>query len=177
MFSRIPDHRRTHARRYDLAQLLFFCVLGIMSGAHSYRRLHLFIDEHFERLSQTFDLHKWRKPPAYSTIRNIIQGIDKNELELAFREYSLQIAGLDPKQLVFISLDGKTLRGSFDHFADQAALQLFSVFLSGKDIILAHEDIEEQKTNEIPVAQDLIKELGLKSCVFTLDALHCQKKL
>jgi nucleoside-diphosphate-sugar epimerase len=42
------------------------------------------------------------------------------------------------------------------------------------NIILAHEEIEA-KTNEIPVAQELIQKLGLTDCVFTFDALHCKK--
>ena len=34
-----------------------------------------------------------------------------------------------------------------------------------------------EKTNEIPTAQALIKELGLpEGSVYTLDAVHCQKK-
>jgi predicted transposase YbfD/YdcC len=43
-------------------------------------------------------------------------------------------------------------------------------------IILAHEEIEE-KTNEIPVSQKFFEELWVKWMIFTLDALHCQKKL
>ena len=43
------------------------------------------------------------------------------------------------------------------------------------NIILAHEKIEE-KSNEIPAAQKMIRELGLRDCIFTLDAVHCQEK-
>jgi hypothetical protein len=98
-------------------------------------------------------------------------------LEKSFREYSQKIRGLDQKKNIFLSIDGKTLRGSFDHFEDQKAVQILSVFLNGENIIIAHEEIEEQKTNEIPIAQELIKELNIEGCVLTLDALHCQKKL
>ena len=66
------------------------------------------------------------------------------------------------------------LRGSFDHFADKKAIQILSAFASDSHIILAHEEIDT-KTNEIPMAQKLMKELGISGCVFTLDALHCQK--
>ena len=50
----------------------------------------------------------------------------------------------------YIAFDGKTLRGSFDHFNDKKAIQVFSAFGSG-NIIIAYEEIE-QKTNEIPTA-------------------------
>jgi predicted transposase YbfD/YdcC len=39
--------------------------------------------------------------------------------------------------------------------------------------VLGHVLIED---HEIGAAQRLIQELGLAGCVFTLDALHCQKK-
>ena len=51
-----------------------------------------------------------------------------------------------------------------------------SFFDTEQEIILAHEKIDE-KTNEIPVFQRLLKELELENIVYTLDALHCQKKL
>ena len=40
---------------------------------------------------------------------------------------------------------------------------------------MAHVELDD-KTNEIPVAQALIAELHLQGCLFTFDALHCQKK-
>jgi len=161
---------------YDLSHLLLFSMLGILSGARSYRQLHTFFKIRLKVLKKHFKV-KWKKPPAYSTIRVVLQNIDTKDLEKAFREYSALITKLDGKDNVFISLDGKVLRGSFDHFEDKAAMQLFSVFLGGQDIILAHETIAENKTNEIPIAQQLIEELELTGCILTLDALHCQKKL
>jgi predicted transposase YbfD/YdcC len=41
-------------------------------------------------------------------------------------------------------------------------------------IVLAHVMVAE-KSNEIPAAPELIEALGLKDCLFTLDAEHCQK--
>jgi hypothetical protein len=75
----------------------------------------------------------------------------------------------------FIGCDGKVLRGSFDHFKDQKAIQILSAFVSNSQIILAHEEIAT-KTNEIPTAQALMEALGLSGYIFTFDALHCQKK-
>jgi hypothetical protein len=80
------------------------------------------------------------------------------------------------KAEISIAVDGKVLRGSFDSFEDKKAIQVLSFFDTLNGLILAHEIIDE-KTNEIPVFQRLIKELGLGDVVYTLDALHCQKKL
>jgi predicted transposase YbfD/YdcC len=40
--------------------------------------------------------------------------------------------------------------------------------------VLGHLMVDE-KSNEIPAAPELIEALGLKGCVFTLDAEHAQK--
>jgi len=75
-----------------------------------------------------------------------------------------------------VGLDGKSLRGSFDHGKGKSMLQLLSAFCTDTQLILAHVDIAD-KTNEIPTAQKLIKELGLpEGTLYTADALHCQKK-
>lgn len=175
IFSEIPDHRRTQGLRYELSHILFFSVLAILCGANSYRDIETFIAVHFKKLKKKFNL-RWKRPPSYSTIREVLQGTDSTELEKAFRKYSEKIAKLDSKKYLFVNFDGKTLRGSFDHFNDQEAIQVFSAFLTDQKIILAHENIEGRKTNEIPIAQKLIKELNLQNFVFTADAMHCQKK-
>lgn len=175
IFEQIPDHRRAEGRRYDLAHILLFTVLAIASGADSYRQVALFIKNHFPTLKKQFKLN-WTKAPSYTGLRKIIQGVKPKALEKALRAYAKLIAQLDPTRYQLISLDGKTIRGSFDHFHDQKAIQVFSAFLTSQQIILGHEMIPDKKTNEIPVAQRLIKELGLTNCLFTMDALHCQKK-
>ena len=175
LFHEIPDNRQGSWVFYDLPNVLFFSILAIMSGANSYRTIHSFIKIHFPKLKEKFKL-KWERCPAYTTLRNIIQGVDGKDIEIAFRKHSKIISKLDSSKYKVIAMDGKVLRGSFDHFCDQKAIQIFNVFLTEQNIILAHEEIEE-KTNEIPVAQDLVNKLGLSSCIFTMDALHCQKKL
>ena len=59
--------------------------------------------------------------------------------------------------------------------ADQRAAQVLSAFTHTQQLILGHVSIQE-KSNEIPAAQQLIEALGLRGRVFTLDAEHCQKK-
>jgi predicted transposase YbfD/YdcC len=169
----IKDHRRGQGRRYQLGHILLFSILAISSNATSYRKVHTFIKSHYEMLDKTFGLN-WKRIPAYTTVRAIIQGTTSDEIEASFRKYSDFLASNDLEKW-FVSFDGKVLRGSFDHFQDQNAIQVLSAFLTGQRIILAHEEIA-RKTNEIPTAQELIAELGLSNCIFTFDAINCQEK-
>jgi hypothetical protein len=69
-----------------------------------------------------------------------------------------------------VALDGKTLKGSFDHLNDQKAAQALSAFASDAAILLAHTEIDV-KSNENPAAQQMIAVLGLSGVLFTADTL------
>lgn len=171
----LRDHRRSQGQRYSLKHVVLFSIMSLLSNSKSYRDISRYINLHFSVLQHDFSL-KWKRPPSYTTIRNILQGIDGAELEACFRAYSQSfLVAKDSKSLVSIAADGKTLRGSFDNFEDKKTTQILSFFESEQRIILAHECIDE-KTNEIPVVQKLLQELELTDYLYTMDALHCQKK-
>jgi len=189
----VPDPRRAEGKLYKLPHVLLFSILAIVAGCNSYRGVErrrspdivTFIDVHRRRLNMAFGLN-WRRAPAHTAIRYILQGLDPAGVEAAFRRHAalLQAARATPGQ-GSIALDGKTLRGSveprgspgFDKFHDRAAAQVLSAFVTDTALVLAHVDIAE-KSNEIPAAQALLAELGLApGAIVTLDALHCQKNI
>jgi hypothetical protein len=71
---------------------------------------------------------------------------------------------------------GRLLRGSFDAFSDRKATHMLSALRQADQIVLGHLMVDE-KSNEIPAAPELIEALGLKDCLFTLDAEHAQKNI
>lgn len=173
----IPDSRRAEGKIYGQVGVILFSILAMLSGARSYRQIHTLIRARLALLNAAFPDAALRRAPAYTSVRGILQRIDPAELEQAFRRHAegLDRAGVDAPSR-FIAIDGKTLRQSFDAFADRKAAHVLSAFAVDHQIILAHEVIDE-KSNEIPAAQALIAALGLSGRVFTLDAMHCQKNL
>src|ERR671927_75012 len=171
----IPDPRRRQGQRYGLAHLLLFSVLAVLTGATSYRRIRLFIGVHRERLNAAFGA-RFRRAPAVNTLRALLHALDPAELEAAFRRHAeqLDVVPSAPGRRV-VALDGKTLRGSFDHLDDRAAAQVLSAFAGEAALILAHQEIAEG--DEVAAAQALIEQLGLRGVLFTADALHCQKNV
>ena len=172
----VPDPRRAQGQLYKLPYVLLFAILAIVCGCNSYRGVVTFIAVHRRRLNAAFGLN-WRRAPAHTAVRYILQGLDPAGVEAAFRRHAalLQAARATPGQ-GSIALDGKTLRGSFDKFRNRAA-QVLSAFATDTALVLAHIDIAE-KSNEIPAAQTLLAELGLApGAIVTLDALHCQKNI
>ena len=176
--SAIPDHRRAQGRMYDLGHLLFFGIMAVLSGATSYRKIQRFIAAHRERLNELCGLH-WKRAPAHTSIRYALLGLDPKEVEAAFRRHAAELDGERDHDLACIAMDGKTLRGSFDHFQDRKAAQVLSALATDTTLVLGHlwiTDEDGDKDHEIQAAQQLIAALGLSDRLFTLDALHTQKK-
>lgn len=173
VFSELRDVRRAQGKRYALEPLLCAIVMSMLAGSQSLRTIEAFIEEQLANLNRLFGT-RWRKAPCWVAIRDFLLGLDEQELERAFREHAHRQVSPPPGRQ-FIAIDGKALRGSADRVKDIAARQLVSAFNHDGLIVLGHIEVDD-KSNEIPAAQALIESFGLSGLVFTLDALHCQKK-
>lgn len=172
----VPDHRRGQGKRYDLGSLLLFSIMAVLSGATSYRKIQRYIDAHRERLNQLCGIN-WKRAPAHTSIRYALQGLEADDVEKSFRDHSLNLQK-NSSEHGSISMDGKVLRGSFDHFEDRKAAQVVSALASDTHLVLGHiwiTDDDGDKQHEIQAVQELIKGLGVSGQLFTLDALHTQK--
>ena len=134
----VADPRRAQGRRYPLPDLLLFTVLALMSGARSYRGIITFLDERRELLNQHFGV-ALKRAPAVNTLRTVLQSLDGEALERAFRHHAKDLlsiveAARETDGRPTIALDGKTLRGSFDHINDRKAAQTLTAFASSSAI-------------------------------------------
>ena len=175
LLATIPDPRRAEGKLYLLPHVLLFSILAIVSGANSYRGVRTFIKMHRVKLNKAFKI-SWKRPPAHTAIRYILQGLEAAEVEKAFREHAARLNNVAASPGArAVAFDGKTLKGSFDNFNDARARQVLSAFAADTALVLAHIEIDE-KSNEIPAAQKLLEELNLADRIVTCDAMHCQKK-
>ncbi len=179
LLSQIPDPRRAQGKKWQLGPVLVATILAALSRATSYRKVHSFIEMHRKRLNKAFGFG-WKKAPAYSAIRTILHSLDPDEVERVFRRHAAMLssgdAGQDVEALPVVAIDGKTLRHSFDAFNDRKAAHVLGAFAVDDVLILGHLQVDD-KSNEIPAAQQMIEALALEGRLFTLDAMHCQKKL
>ena len=88
----VPDPRRAQGQLYKLSHVLLFAILAIVTGCNSYRGVErrrspdivTFIAVPRRRLNAAFGL-KWRRTPAHTAVRYILQGLDPVAVEAAFR--------------------------------------------------------------------------------------------
>jgi predicted transposase YbfD/YdcC len=175
MLSCVTDCRRQQAKRYRLANILMFCILGFLCGAKSYKTLCSFIEERFALLQAAFP-STMKRAPVPSTLWRIIGLVDGATLEAVFRRHAMsQHAALGGGPGEVVAYDGKSLTGSYDTAGETKRSQLLRAFAVGSKIILGHVAIMV-KSSEIPAMQALVRELGLAEVLCTADAMHCQLK-
>lgn len=174
MLSSASDKRSRHGQRHELSDVLMMCIMGIMSGYYGYRELGRFVKNHAQEFQKTFRL--LHKVPTHVTIRSILQQVDFDSLNQAFNEWAKQFVPMCTKDAK--AIDGKAISSTISNYntSYQNFVSLISIFAVERGIVLRTEKIENQKESEIPTVQELIKALDAKGEVFTIDALHCQKK-
>lgn len=206
-FGTIPDHRKKNGKIFQLEYILLFSLLAVLSGATGYASIADWINAKESTLRKVFEI-KWIRFPKKSGLQKIFVALDKNELEKMFRAYMLQEAGFNslsstnsnsnsnsktktktktkstPNNNLQIAIDGKTLRGSHNNIEDVSAINLISIFLVEKQLILGHVEVQNKESEMTGVRDNILsdeslvsnlKSLGIK--ILTVDALHCQKKL
>ncbi len=157
-----------------MRHLLLFSVLATLAGATSYQKIIAFIALRRERLNAIFGAC-FRRAPAVNTLRHLFLVLGGDDLEAAFRRHARYLNAQNaPKALRMVALDGKTLRGSFDHLTDRKAVHVFSAFASDAALILAHQELAGAP-DEVAAVPQLMAELGVTGVLFTANALHCQK--
>jgi len=104
-----------------------------------------------------------------------MQNIDFNEFTKIFYKWSTKYVKI--KKQDWISIDGKGINGTITNKCTklQKFTNLVSVFASKQKQVLTAGKVNN-KSNEIPLVQELVTKLDLEGVVFTIDALHCQKK-
>ena len=76
-----------------------------------------------------------------------------------------------------IAFDGKAIRGTGVECKAHSFLQTLSAYATESGVTLAQESIEyEDKTNEIPVMQNMLEIMNIEGKIITGDPMHCQKE-
>lgn len=175
-FEKIPDARRGAGQRHNQTLILVLVLMSTMSGCFGYRATGDFIGRNREALLKYLKPHKGRLP-SFDTVRRVLMNMDFCEVNRQFRAWAAQYVVI--KKGEWISVDGKAIGGTSVRQSQkqkQDFVSLVSVYCSKQNLVLANGELRNAKQSEIPLVQSLIEALHLEGVVFTLDALHCQKK-
>jgi len=153
-FSALEDPRQSAKVAYPLFDILFLTLCAVMTGAEGWEDI------------EDFGVHRlsWLQKrgffpngiPVHDTIARVI-------------------AHLNPKKLQQ-SIDGKTLRGSWQPGERGSAIHMVSAFSCHSALVLGQVKTDD-KSNEISAIPELLAMLELKGCLVSIDAMGCQKDI
>ena len=168
----LEDNRRKQGQRHSIEVSLMIVIMATMSGFIGYRAIGDFVNRYKRELLEYLKPKKDRLP-SYPTVRRILMGIDTDKFREIFDKWMLGY--LELKDGDWISIDGKAIRGTKQSEEDKKLAHLVSFFKNdSKEVITARKTFD--KSNEIPLVQEMLKEFPLKNLIFTMDAMHCQSE-
>lgn len=171
----VKDFRTSDGQRHPLWLVLLIVLMGTMSGYVGYRGLGDFVSRHHSALIETLKIRKQRLP-SYSTIRRVMMGIDFGEFVDLFNQWAASEVKLEKND--WLAIDGKSIKGTvtqtFNEY--QNFVSIVSAFSQQQGVVVSLAKLDNSQGSEIHTVQALIQALQLEGVVFTLDALHCQKK-
>lgn len=172
---RVADPRARRGRRHELTCVLAVAVVAVLAGARNFRQIGSHAQDLpaglLTALGARFCLRaRARVAPSESRLRWVLQNVDAAALDLLIGSWLREWACRDVDGDLVIALDGKVLRGAWDHTGQ---VTLFSAVLHTGGITIAQIRIPN-KTNEITQVGALIEGIDADYALITVDAAHTQ---
>lgn len=180
LFDEVLDFRQVNKVKYKLNDILLLAMLVILeTKSQSFMYIAKYIEVNHKKY-ENLGLIEEGNYPSHDTFRRIFSLLDATSFKEAtiLRLYEfLKEIEVAQKGLVHIGIDGKTVNStgrSSDSKNPHRNYNVLNVYSSTLNTCLYSEVIDD-KTNEIPVSQDILSIMDLNKVVVTADALHCQK--
>jgi predicted transposase YbfD/YdcC len=167
-FLELADPRQDNIR-HDLYEVLIIALCTMLCGGEDCSDMAV-----FGRAKEPFlrgFLRLRHGIPSHDTFSRVFRRLDPKPFHSCFTQFMRRFAeGLEG----VIAVDGKSLRGSFDHAAGKSPLHMVHAWAVGQRLLLG-QLATDAKSNEITAVPKLLAMLSLKGCIVTADAMNCQR--
>ena len=180
----VGDGRVEGMTVYPLPYILLLAFLAVLAGANGWTDMEDFSNSYKTKLNGILPQYKGLAVPSHDTFRRVFGIIDPKNLQRATAEFLVQAIilikkalGIQDNGLRQLGFDGKEQNGTGRKYGtDQkiANLQTLHCYDISNGICLHSVPIDD-KTNEIPVTQQLLSTMNLINCVVTFDAMNTQR--
>ncbi|WP_051227892.1 ISAs1 family transposase [Oceanospirillum beijerinckii] len=109
--------------------------------------------------------------PSQDTFSRVFSRLDPQAFHQCFISWTSMI--VEKTQGEVVSVDGKTLRRSYDKPDGKAAIHVVNAWASDTGIVLGQLRMSE-KSNEITAIPELLDMLEVSGCIVSIDAMGCQ---
>lgn len=168
-FGNLTDPRIDRNKEHTLLDIVGLSICGVICGADGWTEIEEFGKSKENWLRSFLELPNGI--PSHDTIGRVFAHLLPGEFQKSFQRWIQSISESTKGQI--ISIDGKTLRRSYDRSRDKAAIHMVSAWANENHLILGQVKTSE-KSNEITAIPGLLEVLAINGCIVTLDAMGCQ---
>jgi predicted transposase YbfD/YdcC len=187
LFGLVTDGRSGPGRDHPVAVVLALAAAAVVAGMKGYEAIAGWVKDVPPPVLAGLYLRAGAspaRPPSKSTIWRVVTDADAEAFDAIVGRWltSRQAAGAqegaggdDAAGLVPVRLDGKTVRGAKDGEGNQRHLLAALAGGSGQSPVIAAQAKAGAKTNEVPMATQVLGQVDLNGKIVTADALHTVK--
>jgi predicted transposase YbfD/YdcC len=186
LFSLVTDGRPGQGRDHPVAAVLALAAAAVVAGMKGYTAIAGWVKDVPPPVLADLYMRAGAgpaRPPSRATIWRVVTDADAEVFDATVGRWlmSWQAAGQregaggdDPAGLVPVRLDGKTVRGAKDAEGNQRHLLAALAGPARSPVIAAQAEVGA-KTNEVPMATQVLGQIDLNGKIVTADALHTVK--
>jgi predicted transposase YbfD/YdcC len=167
--SEMKDPRVLGRTQHSMVDILVLSLCGVLSGSESWQEIVDHAEDREEWLRGFLELRNGI--PSHDTIERLFQRMWPEELHRLLVGLSGALHETFSGEI--ISIDGKSLRGSFDRLIGQKMKHLVSAYIGESGVTAAQVAVSE-KSNEITAIPEIFKVIDIAGSTVTLDAMGCQ---
>ena len=175
LFEQVEDSRQDWKVKHSISEILTVVMCGVSAGERSIYGIREFARLKEQWLRNVIGLKLPNGLPSYDTVRRVLGILDPKQFQSVFIRWIEE--ELDIPAGSYVSLDGKTLRGSGLKEVGIDLLHLLHAYSHELGVVIGQMECSSEKTNEIPISKKLIEALKIKETIITADALLCQKEI
>ena len=169
-FQTLEDPRIERTKKHTLLDILVIALCTLLTGGEGFRDMELF-GKSKQAWLQTF-LALPHGIPSHDTFGRVFARLNPQRFQECFLSWTRAVAQLT--QGTLISLDGKTVKASFDRATAASPLHMLSAWCSEHGGLVIGQIKTDTKSNEITAIPALLQLLAIKGCIVTIDAMGCQ---
>jgi len=155
-----------------LTDILVIAILAVIAGAEGWEDIENYGIAKQQWLEEFLELP--HGIPSDDTFRRVFERIDPQVIENSFTRWVQELIPTLDKQIV--SVDGKSLRGSYDREAGIKALHLVTAWAAQENLTLGQIKVEDH-SNEITAIPALLELIDVSGAIVTIDAMGTQTEI
>jgi len=169
-FRTLEAPRVERTKKHLLLDILVIALCTLLTGGEGFQDMELF-GKSKQAWLHTF-LALPHGIPSHDTFGRVFARLNPERFQECFLSWTRAVAQLTQGALV--SLDGKTVKASFDRATAASPLHLLSAWCSERGGLVIGQSKTDTKSNEITAIPELLHLLAIKGCMVTIDAMGCQ---